>query len=122
VREIQKGHLHLVTETSEKPKKRVVRRSRFSDEQRRMLGVALKTLKEARYGTWRALADALQMPQGTLSQVMCGTTGSMAMAYRVAVLAGVPVEVILSGKITVVGRCPECGQPMPERGEDGPRT
>jgi len=85
---------------------------RFEDRDRQMLAVALTTLKQNRFGTWRALAEALDTAQGTLHAVCKGMAGSMALVYRVARVAGVPVDVILTGKIVAADRCRECGQPL----------
>jgi len=114
MKEVRRRHLRLIgAGTKQKPPKGKPVRMRFSDAHRHMLAVAITSLKQSRFGTWRALAEALDMPQGTLHQVCAGRAGSMALAYRVAALAGVPLDVLLTGKIVAADRCRECGQPLP---------
>jgi hypothetical protein len=104
-------HLHVVTEDSEKRPPKVKKHpARFSDHDRRMLAVALRALKTERYGTWWRLAEAMRVAEGTLHQVTTGKSGSMGMAVRAAALAGVPVEVLLTGQIRSANRCPACNQ------------
>jgi|SRR5271157_2905085 len=107
----QKGHLRVVTEDSERrPPKTKKHPNRFSDHDRQMLVVALRMLKNERYGTWWRLAEAMRVAEGTLHQVVVGKAGSMGMSVRAAALAGVPVEVLLTGQIRSANRCPTCNR------------
>jgi hypothetical protein len=108
-------HLRVVTKHSEtRPPKVKKHPSRFSDRDRQMLVIALRALKMERFGTWWRLAQAMKVAEGTLHQVAKGKSGSMGMAVRAAAIAGVPVEVLLSGRIRSANRCPACNQVLAE--------
>lgn len=89
------------------------------NDQRQKLAVALRNLK-LRYGTWRRVADAIGMREGSLIGVVSRRShgGSMAMAVRAAELLGITVERIMSGTLASTGKCPHCGQQLPDPEED----
>lgn len=62
-----------------------------------------------RFGAWAAVSQALQFKESTLANVMAGHPASASMAIRVARLAGVPVDDVLTGKYPAPGTCPHCG-------------
>ena len=70
---------------------------------------ALKFLR-GRFGTWELVAKVLRFNQTTLSAVSTGHKMVTAtMAFRVARLAKVPVDDVLSGRFPAEGTCPYCG-------------
>lgn len=76
--------------------------------ERQHLGAALQNLRRA-FGTWACLADAMGVPVVTLKSHGGGKRAGVGLALRTARVAGVPVESILSGSITLAGCCPTCG-------------
>lgn len=67
---------------------------------------ALRYLR-GRVGTWRVLAKALGFEPSSLRNVRKGLKiPSVAMAYRVSRLAGVPFDEVVAGKYPPVGACP----------------
>lgn len=70
--------------------------------------VALRYLRR-RAGAWTPVAKALGFTTWMLEKVSNGRAGvSAKMAFRVAKLAGVPLEELLSGHYAN-GACPRCG-------------
>jgi transcriptional regulator with XRE-family HTH domain len=65
----------------------------------------------ARYGSLRALADAMGLKPPTLSYAHRARGGvSAGVALRTARVAGVPMEEVLSGAWPPPGACPHCGR------------
>ena len=69
---------------------------------------ALRFLR-TRSGRWEHLAKALRLSEGTLSNVISGKTVSPLVAFRVARLAKVAVDDVLTGRFPAPGTCPYCG-------------
>ena len=63
------------------------------------------------FGTWGQLAAAVGVSVNVLTHAAADRTprGSIALAYRVAKVASMSVESILSGTIATADRCPTCG-------------
>ncbi len=74
--------------------------------------VALRYLRD-RIGTIDTLAKALRFRRSTIADVLGGAGVSASLAFRVARLAGVAVDDVVSGKFPPA--CPQCGQPLPEK-------
>ena len=70
--------------------------------------IALRLLR-LRCGGWKALAKGLGLKHNTISHVAGGKTVSARMAVRVARLAAVSVDDVLTGKYPPAGTCPHCG-------------
>jgi hypothetical protein len=68
----------------------------------------------ARLGTWEAVAAALNMHWSTLKTAKGEGTVSASMAFRVARVAGAPVDDVISGRYAPDGVCPNCGTRLPE--------
>jgi hypothetical protein len=62
-----------------------------------------------RCGTWEMTAKALRFKRRTVQEAVYGATVSASMAFRVARLAGVPIDDVLAGRFPPVGTCPYCG-------------
>jgi CelD/BcsL family acetyltransferase involved in cellulose biosynthesis len=101
-------HLRLVTDT---PAAKVPKRSslRLTDDQRASLYRALQGLRR-KFGTWDRLAAEMGMCTSALVKVPQRRCGSFAMAVQAARVAGVPVELLLSGGVRDAADCPTCGQ------------
>lgn len=69
---------------------------------------ALRFLR-SRCGGWEPLAKALRSTAGYLTNVAGTDTVSASIAIRVARLAGVPVDDVLTGNYPAPGTCPYCG-------------
>jgi len=70
---------------------------------------ALRYLR-GRVGTWDLLAKALGFSPASMRNVRKGLKNpSIAIAYRVARLAGVPFDNVTEGQYPVKGTCPHCG-------------
>ena len=95
-----------------------MRRSDLSAEEQKNVRTALKFLR-ARCGGWEALGRILGFKDTSLAHVASGQRGSTAsMAFRVARLAKVGVDDVLSGRFPAVGTCPYCGHcPSADDGE-----
>jgi len=92
----------------------------LTDGERRRLRASVKNL-HLKWGTWAALASALEVPKPTLMGIAYGTDyGSVEFAAKVATIAGIPLRALLDGRVGPADRCPECGQLLPE--EDGGPT
>jgi len=82
-----------------------------ADEQKHVRA-ALRFLR-AKCGTWRTTAKALHLGLSTVGNVAAGTTSaSPLMAFRVAKVAGVGVDEVLTGAFPPAGTCPHCGAQM----------
>jgi hypothetical protein len=72
--------------------------------------VALRHLR-VQIGGWKPLADWLGFSRHTMRHVrMAEKAVSPTMAVRVARLAGVGVDEVLTGKYPAAGVCPHCGR------------
>lgn len=72
--------------------------------------VALRHLR-VQIGGWKPLADGLGFSRHTLRHVrMAEKAVSPTMAVRVARLAGVGVDDVLTGKYPIAGVCRHCGK------------
>ncbi len=70
---------------------------------------ALKFLR-LRCGTWAVAAKALRFGESTLSNIAAGRkVAAPLVAFRVARLAMVSVDDVLTGKYPPEGTCPHCG-------------
>jgi hypothetical protein len=69
----------------------------------------------ARTGGWKPLARALHTHPLTLSQRKLPISASL--AVRVARLAGIGVDDVLTGKYPPAGTCPHCGHRKEEPAE-----
>jgi len=70
--------------------------------------IALRFLR-TRCGTWEALWKALRFSKATMRRTIDGGEVSASMAVRVARLAGVGVDDVLTGRYPLPGTCPHCG-------------
>jgi transcriptional regulator with XRE-family HTH domain len=74
---------------------------------------ALRVLR-ARRGSWALVAKAMGVTKRQLSAYRTGELQpSAGLAVRVARLAGVSVDEVLSGAFAAPRKCPECGQMLP---------
>lgn len=69
---------------------------------------ALRFLRN-RCGGWAPVAKVLHIDCSTLSCVMSGKSVSAGLAFRVARIASVPVDDVVTGKYPAPGTCPYCG-------------
>lgn len=80
----------------------------LTPQQRKRLRAALRNLR-ATYGTWKRLAEAMDVSILSLRGIAKGRDpGSPAMALRAAKAAGTTVDQLLGG-LVVADRCPTCG-------------
>jgi hypothetical protein len=70
---------------------------------------ALKFLR-LRCGTWAAVSKALRLGKNSACNVAAGANVTPLVAFRVAQLAKVTVDDVLTGKFPAPGACPHCGQ------------
>ena len=84
------------------------RPSDLTKEEQTNVRTALRFLR-SRCGGWMSVAKALRFGDSTLSSVMSGKAVSASLAVRVARLASVAVDDVLSGKYPAPGTCPYCG-------------
>ena len=81
----------------------------------RLLRAALRNLR-LKHGTWKALAALMGVSANSLWGISKGRDfGSMKIAVKAARLAGVPLTVLLGGKIVSADTCPTCGQVLPPK-------
>lgn len=81
----------------------------LSTEEQASVQAALAFLRR-RYGSWPKLAAALSFPAQSLWRSVKGRRQLTAgLALRVARLAGVPTDEVLSGAWPKTGMCPHCG-------------
>jgi len=72
--------------------------------------IAMRHLR-VKCGGWKPLADALGFSPHTIRHVREGDKGvSASMALRVAKLAAVGVDDVLTGNYPPLGVCPHCGR------------
>ena len=70
---------------------------------------ALRFLR-LRCGTWAAVSRALRFAEVTVGNVVSGRSGvSPTLAFRVARLAKVSVDDVLTGRFPAPGTCAHCG-------------
>jgi hypothetical protein len=69
---------------------------------------ALKFLR-SRAGRWEAVAKALHIGESTAANVAAGQTVTASLAMRIAKLAKVGVDDVLTGRFPAPGTCPHCG-------------
>ena len=78
--------------------------SDLTAEEQKNVRAALRFLR-ARCGGWRPVAKALRYSRATLQRA-----SGPVLAFRIARIAGVSVDDVLSGKFPPAGVCPHCGQ------------
>ena len=113
--------VHPAPTGNSSPRRRCERSTALSltAEERPHFVAALRGLRRA-FGTWGALATALQVRTNTLeSAATMDCKGGLALAVRVAQLAGIPVEAMLKGTIVEAGTCPTCGARVGDRPGSG---
>ncbi len=76
----------------------------MTPEEQTNVRAALRFLR-ARFGGWLALARTLGVSRSTAKRADPGPV----LAFRVARLAGVGVDAVLSGAFPSPGTCPNCG-------------
>lgn len=82
----------------------------LTEEEQKRVRIAMRVLR-AQAGGWKPMARALGISPRTAANVSCGDkAASVTMAFRVARIAGVGVDDVLTGKYPPVGVCPHCGQ------------
>jgi hypothetical protein len=70
---------------------------------------ALRFLR-ARCGTWAAVGKALRLSESGIANINAGQRGvGPVIAFRVARLAKVSIDDLLSGRFPAPGTCPHCG-------------
>ena len=86
----------------ETPRRRKSDALMLSDEEAKAVRVAVRKLRRA-FGSFNALAARLNMPANTVRRIANpkGTPPTGTFAIRLAAVAGVPVEVLLGGKMVV---------------------
>lgn len=93
----------------ERPRNQTRRSSDLSLAEQENVRVALRFL-HTRLGSWQRVAEAMKAHRPTLRDRMYGRTVTGGLALRVARLAAVPLEDILTGRWPVAGTCPHCGR------------
>lgn len=84
--------------------------SDLTPEEQQNVRSALYFLR-TRCGGWETVAKALKFEQRTVTNAACGHDPVRAsLAFRVARLAGVPVDDLLAGRFPPEHACPHCGQ------------
>jgi len=63
-----------------------------------------------RAGGWKPMAAALGFKKKTLTNVSEGDGVSANLTFRLARMAGVTVDDLISGKFPAPGACPHCGR------------
>jgi len=82
----------------------------LTPEESSRLRVVLNNLHRF-YRTWDELARAMGVCREAVTRVASGRhPGSPALLLRAARVSGLPLERILSGTLTIAGRCPVCGR------------
>lgn len=81
----------------------------LSPDEIRHLRTAIKNTAR-KLGSWALLANTIGMPLLSLRHAVYASKHrpSGTLAIRVAKVAGVSVETVLTGKLAVAGRCPTC--------------
>lgn len=85
------------------------RTSDLTPEEQANVRRALHVLRR-RLGSYEALAKAMRANGRTLEQYGSKAAPSAGIAIRLARLAGVPVDDVLTGAWPVAGACPHCGR------------
>ncbi|MGH7294243.1 MAG: hypothetical protein ACRELB_04895 [Polyangiaceae bacterium] len=80
----------------------------LTDKEQTHVRTALKFLR-TRCGTWAALSKALRFGEDTTAAIVRGRVVSPLVAFRVARLARVGVDDVITGKYPPAGACPHCG-------------
>jgi hypothetical protein len=94
------GHLHLVTDTTAAPRKSARQGSLcLTTDEARHLRASIRNIARARYASLAAMARELGIGPGVLTRKK---RPSPALAVALWRLTGIPVEVLLSGKLVVV--------------------
>jgi hypothetical protein len=83
-------------------------RSDLTPKEQDRVRAALRFLR-LRCGTWETLAKALRFKRKTVQEAVYGATVSASLTFRVARLAGVPIDDLLGGRFPPEGTCPYCG-------------
>lgn len=84
--------------------------NRLSVEEAENVMAALRAL-HARRGGWKAVARAMRLNKRQMSRFVTGEAPATAgMAIRVAKVAGVTVDAVLSGEFARPEKCPMCGR------------
>jgi hypothetical protein len=84
--------------------------SDLTKEEQANVRAALRFLK-ARCGTWKNAGKALRVHGNNLTTIAGGRREAGAvLAVRIAKLASVGVDDVLTGKFPPAGTCPHCGQ------------
>ncbi len=84
--------------------------SRLDVKEQEGVRLALRALW-LRAGGWAPVAGALCYTLDAVEKVMNGRRGvSLRLAYRVAEVAGLPIEDGVAGRFKPSGRCPLCGR------------
>jgi transcriptional regulator with XRE-family HTH domain len=84
--------------------------NRLKEHEVAYVRAALGVMK-LRYGSWRRLAEAMQIGRMRVNRVASGSRlPDVAFAARLARVAGVPAEDITRGRFVLRGTCPMCGQ------------
>jgi hypothetical protein len=90
--------------------------SDLSTKEQENVRAALRFLR-SRCGTWVGLAKALKLAPTSPGNVANGhRVASPKLAFRIAKLASVPVDDVLTGRFPPPGTCPHCGH-TDSRGE-----
>ena len=78
---------------------------------------ALKFLR-LRCGTWAVLSKALRLGESSLANLAKGKAIGPLVAFRVARLAKVGVDDVLTGRFPAPGTCPHCGHHKEPGGDE----
>jgi len=93
---------------------------RLTEEEHRHARTVLRNVRPM-FGSWAALAKILGVRPQTLSHALEPGRGAPMLFFRVAQAAGISFEEMLSGRLTVAGRCNHCGATVrsaPERRDE----
>ena len=91
-----------------KPRPHFEKMNTLSPEQAANVRVALKVLK-IRHGTLVKVAELMRVTFGSLTRTL-SVEPNAGLAMRVAQVAGVTVDDVLSGNFPAEGSCPYCGR------------
>jgi hypothetical protein len=80
----------------------------LSAQEQANVRTALRFLR-ARCGGWAPLAKVLRFKDTTVANVANGRVATPVLAFRIARLARVGVDDVLTGKYPPPGTCPHCG-------------
>jgi hypothetical protein len=83
--------------------------SDLTAEEQKNARTALRFLR-ARSVTWKAIGKVLRFEECNLSKIACGSRPvTPTLAFRIAKLAKVSVDDVLTGQFPPAGTCPHCG-------------